>query len=556
MKNLMRLLTVLVVICIAVSCTSGQAGTYSLIPKPVKLEAKQGQFVFNAGTRIVLPNGDEDMYNAVSVLSERLRLSAGLNVQITNNSSGNIKPGKNMIYCTLSPMHITNDEGYDLKIKKGCIEIGARTPAGIFYAMQTLRQLLPPEIERDGVMQGMVWSVPCAVIKDEPRFPYRGVCIDVVRHFSTVEALKRHIDNIAFHKINRLHLHLTDDQGWRVEIKKYPKFTEIGAWRTKTYNEEKGQFEYVGRYGGYYTHEDIRDLVAYAKKNFITIIPEIDMPGHSSAGVASYPELSCSGAPWSIDNGWSGRAFCAGKESTFEILNDVLAEVMELFPGEYVHIGGDECNKRAWEKCPLCLAKVKELGLPDVHHGLQSYFIKRIEKFVNSKGKKIIGWDEILDGGLAPNATVMSWRGMKGGIAAAKQGHDVIMTPVELCYFNFYQSYDFANQPNAWGNGKGETDAILMEQVYGFDPVPKELSASEAKHILGGQCCLWRECIRTDEHLELMMFPRLAALSEVLWTPGSEKFYDNYMKRLTGNILKHYDAMNINYSKLDIPIVN
>ena len=535
-------------ICTVVACVPVQTGNnrFNVIPKPAKLETRQGQFVFNVNTRIIIPDGEKDMCNAALVLQELFLASSGMNIQMVDNSNGKVKQGNNMVFCTLTSS-MTNKEAYRLTIEKHCIKIEAGASAGIFYAMQTIRQLLPPEIERTTATGGVVWAVPCAVIEDEPRYPYRGTCLDVVRHFSEIPALKRHIDQLALHKINRLHLHLTDDQGWRVEIKKHPDFTNIGAWRTGTYNEETRKY-IDGRYGGYYTQDEIRELVAYAQMKFITIIPEIEMPGHSSAAVGSYPELSCSGEPWTVSGWWSGRAFCPGKESTFEIFEGVLAEVMELFPGEYIHIGGDECNKRAWETCPYCLARLKELGLTSVHHGLQSYFIRRIEKFVNSKGKNIIGWDEILEGGLAPNAVVMSWRGTSGGIESAKQGHDVIMTPVEYCYLNFYQSLDFAQEPFAWGNGKGETDAVLMKTVYDYDPTPKELTATEAKHILGAQCNLWRECIYTDEHLEYMMFPRLAAMSEVLWTPLSEKNYENYLLRLP-DILRRYDVMNINYSR-------
>ena len=423
------------------TCVSAQTNVYNIVPQPSKLNPQQGQFVFNSETRIVAPvDNNADMHDAVFSLLERLLLSTGLNVRITDNSDGAITPGANMIYCRLV-RSIANKEAYRMTITKDRIEVEAGAPAGIFYAMQTIRQLLPPEINRDAQAKEVVWAVPCAVIEDEPRYPYRGMMLDVCRHFSDVAAMKRYIDKLAFHKINHLHLHLTDDQGWRVEIKQYPKLTEVGAWRDRTLTGRYvagGPFSYrQERYGGYYTQEQIKDIVAYAKKKFVTVIPEIEMPGHAIAALASYPELSCSGGTFEVEGKWGifNDVFCT-KESTFEFLENVLGEIMELFPGDYIHIGGDECPKLRWENCYHCRMKMKELGLDDAHD-LQAYFIKRIEKFVNSKGKRIIGWDEIMEGGLAPNATVMSWRGVEGGIAAAKQGNDVIMTPTSHCYFDY-----------------------------------------------------------------------------------------------------------------------
>ena len=524
-----------------------QANTYNIIPKPAMLKPQQGQFVFNDETRIVAPVSDPDMRNAVFALLERLLLSPGLNVELSDNTAGDIKPGKNMVYCRLVKT-IINDEAYRMKIGADRIEIEASASAGIFYAMQTIRQLLSPEISRDVLARDVTWAVPCAEIEDEPRFPYRGMLLDVCRHFSDVNSVKRYIDKLAFHKINRFHWHLTDDQGWRIEIKKYPELTETGAWRDRTltgHMSVRPRIFRQERYGGFYTQEQIREIVAYAGKKFITVIPEIEMPGHAVAALAARPDLSCTGGPFEVEGIWGvfNDVFCP-KESTFEFLENVLAEVMELFPGEYIHIGGDECPKLRWENCYHCQAKIRELGLKDEHE-LQSYCITRIANFVNSKGRRIIGWDEILEGGLAPNAIVMSWRGTEGGIAAAKQGHDVIMTPTEFCYLDYYQSQNRETEPLSIGG------YLSMEKVYSFDPTPEGLTAAEAKHILGGQCNLWREYIATGLHVEYMLFPRLAALSEAVWTPQKGKNYENYMIRLAG-ILKHYDAMNINYSRSNL----
>ena len=526
---------------------AAQTNTYPIVPKPAKLTTKQGQFVFTADTRIVIPNRDDDMRNAVFALLERLLITTGMNIQIVDNLNGDVKPGKDMVYCKIVPS-ITNREAYRMKIEKDRIEIEAGAAAGIFYAMQTLRQLLPPEIERSTVAKDVTFAVPCAVIEDEPRYPYRGMMLDVCRHFSDVASVKSIIDKLAFHKINRFHWHLTDDQGWRIEIMKYPRLTETGAWRDRTL---QGPYVTTGRkyiqerYGGYYTQEQIREVVAYARKKFITVIPEIEMPGHAVAALAAYPELSCTGGPFEVEGLWGvfNDVYCP-KESTFEFLENVLAEVIELFPGEYIHIGGDECPKLRWQNCYHCQTKMKELGLKDEHE-LQSYFITRMAKFINSKGKRIIGWDEILEGGLAPDATVMSWRGTEGGITAAKQGHDVIMTPTSYCYLDYYQSQDREREPLAIGG------YVPMEKVYSFDPTPETLTPKEARHILGGQCNLWREYIPNELHVEYMLFPRLAALSEAVWTPLKDKNYENYMFRLDG-VLKHYDEMNINYSRSNL----
>lgn len=403
---------------------------------------------------------------------------------------------------------------------------------GVFWGIQSLLQLIHHSPSSIRAMQ----------ITDQPRFQWRGMHLDVSRHFFPKEFIKKYIDVLAMHKMNVFHWHLTDDQGWRIEIKKYPKLTSIGGWRNNSmighYNENK--FDNI-KHDGYYTQEDIKEIVNYANVRHVTIVPEIEMPGHSLAALAAYPQYSCTAGKFDVANKWGvfEDVYCAGNDSTFYFLQDVLSEVMELFPGQYIHIGGDECPKTRWEKCTKCQKRIKDEKLKDEHE-LQSYFIQRIEKFVNSKGKKIIGWDEILEGGLAPNATVMSWRGTEGGIKAAKQDHDVVMTPGSHCYFDHYQ-----------GNPRNEPVAIggftTVEKVYSYEPVPEELNEEEAKHILGAQGNVWTEYMTTTEHVEYMALPRLCALSEVLWSTKENRNEEDFLKRLE----KHFDLLkqnDINFS--------
>jgi len=368
----------------------------------------------------------------------------------------------------------------------------------------------------------------------------------VGRHFMPVEFVKKYIDYIAMNKMNVFHWHLTEDQGWRIEIKKYPKLTEIGSQRKETIighaHESK---EYDGKpYGGFYTQDEIKDVVAYAQARYVTVVPEIELPGHALAALASYPELGCTGGPYEVATTWGvfDDVYCAGKEETFKFLEDVISEVMPLFPGEYFHIGGDECPKTQWEKCPYCQARMKKEGLKNEHE-LQSYFVQRIEKFLNAHGKKMIGWDEILEGGLAPNATVMSWRGEEGGIAAAQAHHDAVMTPGNYCYFDHYQA-DPKTQPLAIG---GFTP---LKEVYEYEPIPKELTPEEGKYILGAQGNVWTEYMKTPERVEYMVFPRIAALAEVVWSPKASRNYDDFMNRMQDEV-KRYDAYGINYCKVE-----
>lgn len=432
---------------------------------------------------------------------------------------------------------ITNAEGYQIESNKDWIKITATTRTGIFYGMVSILQLMQPSMDGEGA-----FTVPACKINDQPRFSWRGMHLDVCRHFFGKEFIKKYIDMLALHKMNTFHWHLTEDQGWRIEIKKYPKLTEIGAWRNGSmigrYSDH--QFDTI-RYGGYYSQDDIREIVKYAASRHITIIPEIEMPGHSLAALASYPELSCTGGPFEVSKEWGvfEDVYCAGNENTFKFMEDVLTEVCALFPGKYIHIGGDECPKERWKTCPKCQKRIKDEGLKDEHE-LQSYFIRRIEKFLNSKGKQIIGWDEILEGGLAPNAAVMSWRGEQGGIEAANQQHDVVMSPGTHCYFDHYQG-DPELEPIAIGG------FTTVEKVYSYEPIPAGLNDSLEKYIMGAQGNVWTEYILNEKHVEYMAFPRMSALAEVLWTQKEKKDQNDFQDRL----IRHFDFLDkwdVNYS--------
>jgi len=512
----------------------------ALIPAPASISILSGEFVFTEKTKIIIPSENPE-----------IRLSADFLAQLINNPTGNTpgiivgtKPDKGSIFLVLDTA-VGNKEGYTLAVTSKKITIRAKTAVGLFYAVQTLRQMMPVEVEKKQIAEGLKLSVPACLIEDEPRFGYRGMHLDVGRHLFPVETIRSYIDMLAMHKMNTFHWHLTEDQGWRIEIKKYPKLTEIGAYRNETVVGHAGRppLKYDGkRYGGFYTQEEVKEIVAYAKSKFITIIPEIEMPGHAMGALAAYPALSCTGGPFEVNTKWGvmDDVFCAGKDEVFTFLQDVLTEVIDLFPGTYIHIGGDECPKKRWEKCPLCQKRMKDEGLKDEHE-LQSYFIQRIEKFVISKGRKIIGWDEILEGGLAPEATVMSWRGTKGGIAAAKQNHDVIMTPNTFAYLDYYQC-EPAGEPLAIGG------YLPLEKVYSFNPLPEELTPEEQKHILGFQGNVWTEYIPTPEHMQYMAFPRAFAIAETGWTPDRLKDFEDFIARLEV-LKKRYDAIGINYFK-------
>lgn len=500
-----------------------------LVPQPTTIEINKGYFVLNKETVI---QADATMFEA-QYLQQAIKTQTGFDLKI-------VPAAANVSKISLSfdlggPAASGIKEPYELTVSDKTIVIKAEYNQGFFYGIQTLLQLIPSEKKNE-------IKVPCLLISDQAKYAWRGMHLDCARHFFPVEFVKKYIDYLAMYKFNTFHWHLTDDQGWRIEIKQYPKLTEVGAWRNGSmvghYNEQKYDDK---RYGGFYTQEQIKEVVAYAKERHITVVPEIEMPGHAVAALAAYPQYSCTGGPFEVGKQWGvlDDVFCP-KEETFTFLQNILAEVIALFPSEYIHIGGDECPKTRWKNCPHCQSLMKEKGLKDEHE-LQSYFIQTIEKFVNSKGRKIIGWDEILEGGLAPNAAVMSWRGTEGGIAAAKQQHYVVMSPGSHCYFDHYQG-DPKNEPLAFG---GYTP---VEKVYSFNPTPKELSKEEAKYILGAQANLWTEYIETTKQVEYMIFPRMMALSEVLWGTANPEKYTDFQNRMIQQF-PVLDKKGINYSK-------
>jgi hexosaminidase len=497
----------------------------AIIPKPVFQKIEKDFFLLNENINLITDLQLSEVANYFkSYLKETYQLEFSNNKN-TKKIAFNIDES------------IENKEGYTLKIKKNNILISSKTSKGAFYGVQSLIQLLPAQSNSKSI------AIQCLEIKDAPRFPYRGMHLDVGRHFFSVDFIKKYINLMAMVKMNTFHWHLTEDQGWRIEIKKYPKLQEIAAYRNETLighnNDEHHKFD-GKKYGGFYTQKEIKDIVKYASERQITIIPEIEMPGHSQAAIAAYPELGCTGKQIEVVTKWGifEDIYCS-KESTFKFLEDVIDEVVELFPGKYIHIGGDEAPKKRWKECAHCQNVIKTAGLKD-EHGLQSYFITRMEKYINSKGKQIIGWDEILEGGLAPNATVMSWRGTSGAVAAAKEKHNVILTPGSHCYFDHYQS-DNENEPLAISG------FLPLEKVYQFNPIPEELTKEEAKYVLGAQGNVWTEYIKTAKKVEYMAFPRAIALAEVVWSAKDNKNYKDFINRLI-HFNKRLDVMNVNYA--------
>ncbi|RTY92475.1 glycoside hydrolase family 20 protein [Flavobacterium sp. GT3R68] len=521
---MIRQITYFLLLCCTIGFTQNPL---PIIPQPKELKRMDGNFTINRTTKIVVKEvafqKDADLFN------QFLLMNYGYELQIVSYTKGHT----NII--EIQRATEGNSGSYTLNILPSKTQIASNESQGIFYAFQTLIQLLP--LERDKQI-----TLPCLQIKDEPKYQWRGMHLDVGRHLFPTAFIKKYIDYMAMYKMNTFHWHLTEDQGWRIEIKKYPKLTQIAAWRKGSIvGHYRDQIYDTIRYGGFYTQDEIKEVVAYAKKRHITVVPEIEMPGHSQAALAAYPELACTSGPFEVATKWGvlEDVYCPN-EATFEFLENVLTEVLELFPSEYIHIGGDECPKIRWKNCAHCQALIKSEGLKNEHE-LQSYFIKRIEKFLNFKGRKIIGWDEILEGGLAPNAAVMSWRGTQGGIDAAKQHHNVVMTPSSHCYFDHYQG-DPKYEPIAIG---GYTP---VEKVYAYDPTPAALSPEEAKYIMGAQGNVWTEYINTPEHVEYMTMPRMAALAEVVWGTSNPNNYKDFQNRL----LQHFavlDKMGVNYSK-------
>lgn len=517
----------LVLICFACQENKQIVIEPQIIPAPNNLNITAGEFYLSSNTNLIY---DAKLEPAVAYWESLFTPVFGLNT------------GKANTMRVVLDKSIKNPEAYILDVNTLEITIKASSPKGVFYAVQSLIQLLPPEFIKDGFKSEGI-NIQTLKIEDNPEFSYRGMHLDVSRHMYPVEFIKKYIDALAILKMNTFHWHLTDDQGWRIEIKKYPKLQEVAAYRKETlighYSNQPHQFD-GKKYGGYYTQEEVKDIVAYAQKRFITVIPEIEMPGHSQAAIAAYPELGCSGEQVEVATKWGvfEDIYCP-KEETFKFLENVLDEVVALFPSEYIHIGGDEAPKTQWKNSSESKALIKSEGLKDEHE-LQNYFITRMEKYLNSKGKQIIGWDEILEGGLAPNATVMSWRGTNGAVEAAKSGHNVVMTPTSHCYFDYYQS-DNDDEPTAIGG------YLPLEKVYGFNPIPEELNSEEAKYILGAQGNIWTEYMPTSEQAEYMAFPRILAMSEVVWTNAENKNYEDFVSRVE-NFHKRLDVLDINYA--------
>lgn len=522
------------------SCTAEKEANYQVIPLPQEVSLTQrNPFKLNENVLIAYPENNALLQRNAEFLSEYIQQATNYAPKIKAIAAG--EQVKNAIVLGLDP-GIANKEGYVLTTTPEGISINGQTENGVFYGIQTLRKSIPAEAK------GATVLIPAGEIKDEPRFSYRGMHLDVGRHFFPKEFIKKYIDLLALHNMNTFHWHLTEDQGWRIEIKKYPKLTEIGSQRSRTVIGRNTQEYDNTPYGGFYTQEEAKEIVKYAQERYITIIPEVDLPGHMLAALAAYPEMGCTGGPYEVCPRWGvfEDVLCIGNDKTMQFLEDVMSEIIEIFPSEYVHIGGDEAPRTRWEKCPKCQARIKAEGLKaDKKHTaedrLQSYCMTRIEKFLNSKGRRIIGWDEILEGDVAPNATVMSWRGASGGIEAAQMGHDVIMTPNTYCYFDYYQTADTKDEPLGIGG------YVPIEKVYSLDPT-FDLNEEQKKHIIGAQANLWTEYITTTEHVEYMVLPRMAALAEVQWTQPEKKDFKDFTKRLA-RLMKFYQRDGFNYAK-------
>lgn len=525
-------------LALAAACSSvQQSADYRVVPLPNEITPMEGKaFTLDNRVKILYPEGDADMQRNAGFLAGYVLESTGKTLAVEAGATGS-----HAIVLRLG-LQTENPEAYLLEVNEDQVTITGSSAAGVFYGIQTLRKSLPVAKDAQVVL-------PPVRVNDAPRFAYRGMMLDVCRHFFSLDSVKRYIDMLALHNINRFHWHLTDDQGWRIEIKKYPQLTQIGSQRKETViGRNSGKYDGIP-YGGYYTQEEAREIVAYAKDRYITVIPEFEMPGHMQGVLAAFPELGCTGGPYDVWTQWgvSEDVICAGNDKSLELIKDVLAELIEIFPSEYIHVGGDECPKTRWEKCPKCQAKIRQLGLKDdkehtAEQRLQSYIITEAEKFLNAHGRKIIGWDEILEGGVAPNATVMAWRGAGEGVKAAKMRHDVIMVPTTYFYFDYYQTNILDEEPLAIGG------YVPIEKVYSFEPYQKELTAEENKHIIGLQANLWTEYITSFRHVEYMVLPRMAALSEIQWTQPQFKDYGDFLGRMP-KMFDIYDIYGYNYAR-------
>lgn len=532
-----------IVACVLAACGSDkqQALRYDVIPLPQEINLLQeSPFKLTRNTVIAYPEGNALLRHNADFLADYIEQATGVRPRTKA-----VKNGENAdkaITLGLDPS-VTGEEGYRIITHSESISICGKTANGVFYGIQTLRKSIPAQAQDAAIL------LPAGEVEDWPRFSYRGMHLDVGRHFFPVEFIKEFIDLLALHNMNTLHWHLTEDQGWRIEIKKYPKLTEIGSVRQRTViGHNSGEYDNTP-YEGFYTQEEAREIVEYAQKRYVTIIPEIDLPGHMLAALAAYPELGCTGGPYKVCPNWGvfEDVLCIGNEKTIPFLEDIMTEIIDIFPSKYIHIGGDEAPHTRWQKCSKCQALIRKEGLKaDKQHTaedrLQSYCTARIEKFLNERERQIIGWDEILEGDLAPNATVMSWRGSAGGIKAAQMGHDVIMTPNTYCYFDYFQSEDTKNEPYDAIGGY-----IHVEKVYSFDPV-EGLDEIQQKYVLGVQANVWTEYMTSPEQVEYMVLLRMAALAKVQWTQPGKKEYNNFLQRL-GQLAKFYDRDGLNYAK-------
>ena len=535
-KNYTKIISILFIILLMSTNKQNNEIFPGLVPAPTHIEFADGELRLEDALGLDYNPKDKNLKNIIRLTKSELS-RIGYSVTDSGSDEAHTRLSINIDHnITQTP------ESYNLKIAPQGIDISGSDYAGVFYGLQTLVQILETTKINNSP------AVTSVLIEDRPRFRWRGMLLDVARHMFPADFIKRYIDIIAAHKMNVFHWHLTEDQGWRMPIKKYPKLRDIAAWRKETlvghYRDKPHQFD--GKpYGGFYTEEEIKDIIDYASDRSVTIVPEIEMPGHATAALSAYPQLSCTGGPHEAETVWGvhKEVFCAGNEETFDFLENVLEEVSQLFPGPYIHIGGDECPKTRWAECEKCQKRITDEGLKDEHE-LQSYFIKRIEKILEKFGKRLVGWDEILEGGLAPNAVVHSWRGMDGGIEAANAGHEVIMSPTTHVYFDYYQSEDRENEPLAIGG------YLPLSKVYEFEPVPHDIDKDKRHLILGGQANLWTEYIPTAKQAEYMLLPRVCALAEAVWSPKNKKDYAGFIDRL-GDHLKRLDRKNLNYRKLD-----
>ena len=522
-----------------VSCAKVQGPSEpQIIPQPGFLQMSEGSFRIDKGTTLFVEAGDSAVLRTVGFFNDRLKEAAGFTLKVVSDDPLRHRGEKGILWLDAG----LKEEAYSLIVRPDMVRVEYGSGAGAFYALQTILQLLPDAVFASAPQRGVEWALPCCDIEDEPRFPYRGMHLDCCLHFFDIPFLKRYIDLMALHKVNRFHWHLTEDQGWRLEIKKYPLLTEKGQWRKETVVGSLSSGIYDGKpYGGFYSQEEVRDLVQYAAERYVTIIPEIEIPGHSLAAISCYPELSCgledhyeTATRWGIFR----QVYCP-KEETFKFLEDVFDEVIELFPSELIHIGGDECPKTSWKQCPHCQALIKREGLKDEFE-LQSWFIQRMERYINSKGRQIIGWDEILQGGLAPNAKVMSWLGEEGGIKAAQQHHEVVMSPYPKYYLDYWQG-DPDSEPLAMG---GPT---LLRTMYDYEPVPAVLTEQERRYIIGVEGCVWTEYMPTPARVEYMAWPRMCAIAEAGWSRAG-KDWDGFTRRLETH-LGRLDRLGVQYCR-------